>query len=60
MSSQSLASKPSSQYSDSEDEQLGPTQVTCKLKRKTTNQFRGWTFRSDIETDLLCGGRSCG
>ena len=53
MSSQSLENEPSSQSSDSEDEQLDPTQVTSKPKRKTTNQFRAWTFRSDIQTDLL-------
>ena len=53
MSSQSLANDPSSQSSDSEDEQLGPAQVTSKPKRKTTNQFFAWTFQSNIETDLL-------
>ena len=57
MSSQSLANKPSSQSesltSESEDEQLGPAQVTSKPNRKTTNQFVAWTFRSNIETDLL-------
>ena len=61
MSSQSLANEPSSQSesqtSESEDEQLGPlvgpAQVTSKPNRKTTNQFVAWTFRSNIETDLL-------
>ena len=57
MSYQSLANKPSSQSesltSESEDEQLGPAQVTSKPNRKTTNQFVAWTFRSNIETDLL-------
>ena len=57
MSSQSLANKPSSQSesltSESEDEQLGPAQVTSKPNCKTRNQFVAWTFRSNIETDLL-------
>ena len=57
MSSQSLANEPSSHSesptSESEDEQLGPAQVTSKPNRKTTNQFVAWTFRSNIETDLL-------
>ena len=55
MSSQSLANEPSSdsasQFSDSEDEQLAPAQVTRKIKR--TKQYSAWTFRSNIETDLL-------
>ena len=55
MSCESLANEPSSQFSDSEDEQLGPAQVTSKPKHKTTNQFFARTFRSDIETDLLSG-----
>ena len=53
MSPQSLANEPSSQTSESEDEQLGPAQVTSKPKRKTTNQFFAWTFRGNIKTDLL-------
>ena len=55
MSSQSLANEPSSdsasQSSDSEDEQLAPAQVTRKIKR--TKQYSAWTFRSDVQTDLL-------
>ena len=57
MSSQSLANEPSShsasQSSDSEEEQLAPARVTKNIKRKTTKQYCAWTFRSDIQTDLL-------
>ena len=53
MSSQSLANEPSSQSSDSEEEQLAPARVTKNIKRKTTKHNCAWTFRSDIQTDLL-------
>ena len=53
MSYQSLAYKPSSQSSESEDWQLVPAQVTRKIKSKATNQYCAWTFQSYIETNLL-------
>jgi len=53
MSAQSLAVESSSESSSSEDDGQGHAQRTTRPKRKTVDRFRAWTFRSDIETDLL-------
>ena len=55
MSDQSLGVKSSSDSSASEDDGQGRAQLTTRPKRKKDIRFRAWTFRSDIETDLLSG-----
>ena len=53
MSAQSLAVESSSESSSSKDDGQGRAQLTTRPKRKKDIRFRAWTFRSDIETDLL-------
>ena len=53
MSDHSLGDKSSSESSASEDDGQERSQLTTKPKRKTVDRFCAWTFRSNIETDLL-------
>ena len=57
MSAQSLAVESSSESSSSEDDGQGRAQLTLRPKPKKDIRSSawtvGWTFRSDIETDLL-------
>jgi len=53
MSAQSLAVESSSESSSSEDDGQGRAQLTLRPKRKKDIRSSAWTFRSDIETDLL-------
>ena len=53
MSDHSLGDKSSSESSASEDDGQERSQLTTKPERRKDHRFRAWTFRSDIETDLL-------
>ena len=53
MSAQSLAVESSSESSSSKDDGQGRAQLTTRPKRKKDIRSSAWTFRSDIETDLL-------